>query len=243
MNKLFPSPPSRRNLAILLVISVLVTVILITKQSRNAGLVSWNGAEQNRQQGSAPQQGNATDENPAPARSEAKAVSTDSSAPVTENASPLSQAAQKRTIVTASGVRKQLIDPMSSWSELPAWPEGPQLFAEVETADKRFVNLRPDDVGEMPRVLAGAAEEINITISIPEGEPGEKIFLELPNGGSFKDSESRGRVLTLSADRKLTFSYITDRVQGYCNVKLRHRGHTRSLPVWVGELPATTPEP
>ena len=234
MKKLFPSPPSRRNLAILLVISVLATVILITRQSRNAGLVSWNGAEQTRQHGAPAQQGNAADENPAPARSEAKAVSTDSSAPVTENASPLSQAAQKRTIVTASGVRKQLIDPMASWEDLPPWPEGLRLYAEVESTEKRFVNLRPDDVGEMPRVEANAEETMDITVSIPEAEPGEKLYVELPNGGRFPDQEVVGRMVFLGPNRTVQFNIITDESRGHCNVKIIHRGQTRSLPIWVG---------
>lgn len=159
------------------------------------------------------------------------------------NDTTLSRTAKNRTTMTASGVRKQLIDPMASWSEQPAWPEGPRLFAEVETSGKRYVNLRPDDVGELPRIQTAAEEKINITISIPEGDPGEKIHVELPNGGSFPDNESKGRILVLSENRTLSFPYITDRVVGFCNVKLRHRGHTRSLTIWVGELPTSTSEP
>ena len=154
-----------------------------------------------------------------------------------------SRSAQDRTVLSASGVRKQFIDPMASWSELPAWPEGPRLYAEVETESRRYVNLRPDDVGEMPRIRADAEERIELRVTFPDGEPGEKIHVELPNGGSFADSEVKGRILFLSENRTLDFTYITDQVQGYCNVKLRHRGHTRSLPVWVGELPSSPPEP
>lgn len=155
----------------------------------------------------------------------------------------LSRSAQDRTVLSASGERKQLIDPMASWSDLPAWPEGPRLFAEAETGSRRYVNLRPDDVGEMPRIRAEAEERIELRVTFPDGDPGEKIHVELPNGGSFADSEVKGRILLLSENRTLDFTYITDQVQGYCNVKLRHRGHTRSLPVWVGELPSSPPEP
>ena len=111
------------------------------------------------------------------------------------------------------------------------------MFAEVETSSRRYINLRPDDIGEMPRVMADAEERIELRVSFPEGEPGEKIHVEIPNGGAFTDTEARGRVYQLPENRTLSFPYITDDSRGHCNVKLRHRGHTRSLPVWVGELP------
>jgi hypothetical protein len=151
------------------------------------------------------------------------------------------RATRRDTDVSADGVRRTVIDPMASWPELPAWPEGPRLFAEVETSSRRYVNLRPDDVGEMPRVRAGAEERIELRVNFPDGEPGEKIHVELPNGGSFADSDARGRVFILPENRTLSFPYITDDARGHCNVKLRHRGHNRSLPVWVGELPETAP--
>ena len=233
---------ARRNGVILLSIVILVIAIVMTRRSHDKQV-----AQENREKRSSKTStlGESSTIGVDPVRTEASGKPDAELAPTPEDSGnpSISRNAKNRTVVTPAGVRKQLIDPMASWTELPAWPEGPRLFAEVETAGKRFVNLRPDDVGEMPRVQAGAEEEITITISIPEGDPGEKIYVELPNGGSFKDSESKGRVLTLSTDRKLTFSYITDRVQGHCNVKLRHRGHTRSLPVWVGELPVSQPDP
>lgn len=242
MKNFFTSSAARRNGVILLVGVLLLIAFVMTRMSQEKDVADVS-TQQSPKKASAP--GVHSTVEAEPVRKEASGKPEATPEPAAENAEnpSISRTAKNRTVVTPSGVRKQLIDPMASWTELPAWPEGPRLFAEVETAGKRFVNLRPDDVGEMPRVQAGAEEEISITISIPEGDPGEKIYLELPNGGSFKDSESKGRVLTLSEDLKLTFSYITDRVQGYCNVKLRHRGHTRSLPVWVGELPVSQADP
>lgn len=151
----------------------------------------------------------------------------------------VTKSSRRDTAVSPDGIRRSIIDPMASWPELPAWPEGPRVFAEVDTSSRRYVNLRPDDAGEMPRIRAEAEERIELRVNFPEGEPGEKIFVELPNGGSFADSDAKGRVFTLPENRTLSFPYITDDSRGHCNVKLRHRGHTRSLPVWVGELPAT----
>lgn len=144
---------------------------------------------------------------------------------------------RRGTELSPSGGRLAVIDPMASWQDIPPWPEGPRLFAEVETGSRRYVNLRPDDAGEMPQIRAEAEERIELRVNFPEGEPGEKIFVELPNGGSFADSKAGGRVFELPENRTLIFPYITDNARGHCNVKLRHRGHTRSLPIWVGELP------
>lgn len=150
----------------------------------------------------------------------------------------VTRSSQRETVVSPSGKRLALTDPMASWKELPPWPEGPRLFAEVDTTSRRYVNLRPDDIGELPRIRAEAGERIELRVNLPEGEPGEKIFLELPNGGSFTDTDARGRVLVLPENRTLSFPYITDEALGLCTVLVRHRGHTRSLPVWVGPLPA-----
>lgn len=126
---------------------------------------------------------------------------------------------------------------MATWENIPPWPEGPQLFAEAETSSRRYVNLRPDDAGDLPRIYADAEERIELRVKFPDGEPGEKIYVELPNGGSFPDSKKFGRIFELPSDRTLSFAYISDESLGYCNVMLRHRGHTRSLPIWVGEPP------
>lgn len=147
------------------------------------------------------------------------------------------RASRRDEVVDAAGKRKTQIDPMASWTDQPAWPEGPKMYAEVETSSRRYINLRPDDIGEMPRVRAEAEERLELKLTFPEGEPGEKIHVELPNGGAFADTEARGRVYVLPKNRTLSFPFIADDTRGHCNVKLHHRGHSRSLPVWVGELP------
>jgi hypothetical protein len=149
---------------------------------------------------------------------------------------PSSKATRRETVASPDGVRRTVVDPMASWPELPAWPEGLRLFAEVDTATRRYVNLRPDTVGEMPRIRAEATEQIAIRISIPEADPGEKIHVELPNGGRFADSDRIGRILYLDDKRGLSINCITDEARGHCNVKIMHRGNSRSLPIWVGDL-------
>ncbi len=124
---------------------------------------------------------------------------------------------------------------MASWSDQPPWPEGPRLYAEVETSSKKYINLRPDDYVVMPRIQTAPGELLEIKITLPESEPGEKIHVELPNGGSFSDSEVVGRIYDIEVGKSFSFSIFADDARGNCNVKMRHQGHTRSIPLWVGE--------
>lgn len=124
---------------------------------------------------------------------------------------------------------------MASWSDQPPWPEGPRLYAEVETSSKKYINLRPDDYGALPRIHTDPGELLEIKITLPESEPGEKIHVELPNGGSFSDMDVVGRIYDIEAGKSFSFSIFADDVRGNCNVKMRHQGHTRSIPLWVGE--------
>lgn len=245
MKDSFSSSTSRRNLGISLGVLLVAAVIYFANRSPHQDAASQL-ADAPKTVSSARSEGitnggevaPGSDSRPAPAASDSKNPPQDSDSDTT-----LSRAAKNRTTMTASGVRKQLIDPMASWSEQPAWPEGPRLYAEVETSGKRYVNLRPDDVGELPRIQTDAEEKINITISIPEGDPGEKIHIELPNGGSFPDSESKGRIIALSENRTLSFPYITDRVVGFCNGTPPPPTPPRPTGPTASSNPLTTPSP
>lgn len=146
------------------------------------------------------------------------------------------RASHRDTVTNSKGERKKVIDPIASWDNPPPWPEGGRLYAEVETSERKYVNLRPDEVGEMPRILAKAEEQIELKVNFPDATPGEKIYVEIPNGGTFPDSDMYGRLYELPENRTLSFPYVTDDANGYCTVMIRQGGHTRSLPIWVGEL-------
>lgn len=141
----------------------------------------------------------------------------------------------REALARRSGTTKAVSDPMASWEDLPPWPEGPRLYAEVETSSKKYINLRPDDYGSLPRIRTSPGELLEIKIIIPEAAVGEKIHVEMPNGGGFSDSEVAGRIYEVQSGHSFSFSIFADEARGNCNVKLRHRGHTRSIPLWVGE--------
>ena len=226
--------PSRLAVLVILLIAAVVTW-KVTRPTPPADPRTTAAGEGETPRRDAPPAGSAdspSDANPREPKKPGEATaSTDNQGPA------VTKSTRRESVTSPDGVRRTISDPMASWQDLPPWPEGPRLFAEVDTGTRRYVNLRPDDVGVLPRIRAEAEEEIDLRVNFPEGEPGEKIFVELPNGGAFTDTDAKGRVFTLPENRTLSFAYLTDDTRGHCNVKLRHRGHTRSLPVWVGELP------
>lgn len=155
---------------------------------------------------------------------------------VVASEAPEARAARRReALANRSRSPKSVVDLMASWADQPPWPEGPRLYAEVETSSKKYINLRPDDYGVLPRIRTGPGELLEIKITLPESEPGEKVHVELPNGGSFSDMDVVGRIYDVEAGKSFSFSIFADDARGNCNVKMRHQGHTRSIPLWVGE--------
>lgn len=150
----------------------------------------------------------------------------------------VTKATRRDTVTSPDGTRRTVIDPMASWKELPAWPEGPRLFAEVNTASHRYVNLRPNDIGLLPQLNVEPVEMLDITLQMPESTPGDTIHIELPNGGNFPDAKAMGRLLTVAANRTVNFRIEADETPGNCTVHIRQSGHTRTLPLWIGEPPA-----
>ena len=71
----------------------------------------------------------------------------------TDKQGPAVTKSTRRDAVTSpDGIRRTIIDPMASWPELPAWPEGPRLFAEVDTGSRRYVlnpKLTPSRIAKL----------------------------------------------------------------------------------------------
>lgn len=130
-----------------------------------------------------------------------------------------------------------VVDMEKSAQEIPQWPDGPKVYAEVATESKRLINLRPNSVGIMPTVNIGTEESVALKLSFPENEPGDRIYIELTDGGFFTDCDKPGRVLTLNKSRTLEVPFSSDTRVGEMKLVFRQSGHSRTLPLWVGPLP------
>lgn len=139
--------------------------------------------------------------------------------------------AARRSIPTD---KKPVKDILASWESQPGWPEGPRLLLDVESAETRYVNLRPNEIGIMPTINTGANETLIATVHLPESTPGEHVYIELPHGGKLSGTTNMGQKIIISPERTITFEMTTDDQRGHCAVNIRTEGHTRTLPIWVG---------
>ncbi len=101
--------------------------------------------------------------------------------------------------------------------------------------------MRPNNRGIMPTVELATNESVLIKLQFPENRPGDRIHVELVDGGYFTDSEKPGRILTLAENRTAEVTISSDDRPGHLKLYVRQSGHTRVLPFWTGpRLPLAT---
>lgn len=86
----------------------------------------------------------------------------------------------------------------------------------------------------VPTLDVAANERLSVRLSFPEGTPGDRIFMELTDGGRFENTEDMGQVLEVGPDRTLSFVFFADGRGGNCGLTFRQAGHSRVIPLWVG---------
>jgi len=151
--------------------------------------------------------------------------------------SPLKTKAGDRATLAGSTRPRTTVDLTPSPETASPWPDGPRLHAEVTGDTRRYTNLRPNNIGVMPRLQVAAGEILAVKLQLPENSPGDRIYVDLPNGGKFTDSPEPGRIFTLGANRTLEISYQASEQLGNCTIRVRQGGHSRTLPLWAGALP------
>ncbi len=126
---------------------------------------------------------------------------------------------------------KTTVDMSPPAEEETPWPAGPRLYAEAISANKRFLNIRPNNLGMMPRLRVGPREAMQVTLTLPENTVGDRIHVELSDGGAFLDTEAIGRVYTLGKDRRISIPIETS--------QYRWQLHTPYPADWAYPHPAT----
>lgn len=130
------------------------------------------------------------------------------------------------------------VDHAAHSGETTPWPPGPRLFAEVLTATRRHLNVRPNNIGLMPRIPVETGDPVVLKLQSPDGSPGDAIYVELADGGSFPGAANlKGTKITLGENLTAELPFTADIRHGNCTVLIRQAGHSRTLPIWVGPLP------
>lgn len=155
-------------------------------------------------------------------------------------AAPMPGAPAPHAGATATSAAPDIADEFG----LPEVP-GVMALATVETEGKRM-ELRPNQIGEFPRVAATPQQSIPVRIRYPDGEPDQEVAVAVQDGGQINERDT-ARVLRLDADRGISFRFVTGTNAGLYRVSLRKGVDRKTFTVWVGpelrlaEQPAARP--
>jgi len=132
----------------------------------------------------------------------------------------------------------------------PLWHPGEEAVASVTTADGHTTgNLQLNQVNTfVPRVNIQPQETVTVTVSWPQGSPGEKVVAAVEDGGSLamvgqgavEPAQSKGeRVLKLTLDeqRAMRFVFTGSEATGIARVTLRKGAETKTVQFWAGPEP------
>lgn len=115
----------------------------------------------------------------------------------------------------------------------PALVPGEMVAVQVVAGGKTFGNLTPDQVGVFPQVNIDARQQVAVTASWPDGQPGQKVVVAAEDGGQVADAKHPVG-FTLDARRQVTFDFTADSNPGIYRVTLRKGADVKTVQFWAG---------
>ncbi|HEY5743350.1 MAG TPA: hypothetical protein VIS99_12505 [Terrimicrobiaceae bacterium] len=113
---------------------------------------------------------------------------------------------------------------------------GDRAIAAVSYAGRKY-SLQPTQYGFFDRVLIEQSAKVPVQVTYPDGEPGEKVIVEVEDGGQL-DNDSILAVQSLDDQKRLAFVFQATDQTGIFRVTLRKGGDVKTLNFWAGpELP------
>ncbi|HEY5895676.1 MAG TPA: hypothetical protein VIT91_20850 [Chthoniobacterales bacterium] len=113
---------------------------------------------------------------------------------------------------------------------------GDRAIAAVSYAGRKY-SLQPTQYGFFDRVLIEPSAKVPVQVTYPDGEPGEKVIVEVEDGGQL-DNDSILAVQALDDEKRLAFVFQATDQTGIFRVTLRKGGDVKTLNFWAGpELP------
>lgn len=101
----------------------------------------------------------------------------------------------------------------------------------------RMYTLRPNELGDCPRVYVQAGDKIQVAMVFRDGNPGDPVVVEPEDGGEILETAEAVKVARLDEDLRLAFGFQVSENHGTHRVVLRRGGESQVLDFWVGEPP------
>ncbi|HEY5893346.1 MAG TPA: hypothetical protein VIT91_08960 [Chthoniobacterales bacterium] len=157
--------------------------------------------------------------------------------------SPSSAAAQVSAAVSPSLHSRAIDDtllpasqPERSTNIMDTPVGGDRAVAAVSYAGRKY-SLQPTQYGFFDRVLIGPSAKVPVQVTYPDGEPGEKVIVEVEDGGQL-DNNSILAVQALDDEKRLAFVFQATDQTGIFRITLRKGDDVKTLNFWAGpELP------
>jgi len=119
---------------------------------------------------------------------------------------------------------------------LDASVPGPMAYANVLAGNKLY-KMSPNQVGGFDRIYLQPLQRVSITAQYPTGGAGDKILIEVEDGGKL-DNQTVVENSELDSQRTITFGFTTSGQNGIHQVTLRNGTDIKTLDFYVGkELP------
>jgi hypothetical protein len=107
----------------------------------------------------------------------------------------------------------------------------------VSTASESY-NLTPNQMGTFDLVPdIQPMQKIPVEIAYPQGRSGEKVIIEVMDGGSIDDNK-KVKVVQLNSGNKISFNFQVASDPGMYRVTLRKGEDVKEIQLWVGPAPS-----
>ena len=137
-----------------------------------------------------------------------------------------------RVALAPSEAPKAVVAPLA-----PVGQSHPEVTAVVQLAEHKSVTLEPNALGLFPRVLLAQKQTVPITVTYPDGEPGEVLVISAEDGGKVNGT-SPVQTAKLDSNRQVHFKFNTTQNEGVYHVTVRRGAEQQQFDFWVGTEPA-----
>lgn len=110
---------------------------------------------------------------------------------------------------------------------------GYPVVADIMIANARHV-LVPNQIGVFERLYVKPSQEIQISVGYPEANPGDKVVVEMNDGGLLGNGKPTD-IIVLNEAKRASFQIKVTDAFGTHRVALYHNVDRKILDFWVGQ--------
>jgi len=120
---------------------------------------------------------------------------------------------------------------------LASGDKGPSAVIQVNGDLKK---LKLNTIGEFDQINVGPKQTIPIALSLPDRDPGQKISVQVEDGGYVGKGNAEGKgdiveVLPVNDNHQIVFAFTTNNLDGVYRIAVAHGADVQVFKFWVGQ--------